>query len=108
MTNQSEQIAALTAELNELKLIHAFDHKVMIYNCTVIADLAKDRNEYARAADTMASAHKIERDSLMVAARKSLCVLNRIKQLSDQEWCLGWGLETEMNLAISDLKALVL
>ena len=65
-----------------------------------IAVLKAERDEYAACADTMAAAHKVERDALKEAARLALDALDKSTSCDDNCQCAR-------RLAIAALKAVL-
>ena len=51
----------------------------------MIDELVKERNAYAKAADEMAAAHKVERDALKDAARLALDVMDDLSGVGMSE-----------------------
>ena len=78
----------------------------------MIDELVKERNAYAKAADEMAAAHKVERDALKDAALLALDALEGAVDFdpdSKAQWSVSGGAYEahECNSAIEALKAVL-
>lgn len=72
----------------------------------MIDELVKERNAYAKAADEMAAAHKVERDALKDAARLALDALNTCETEGEQVRYSTYDTES-VGSAIAALKAVL-